>query len=233
MMPRLGAASVHVLTASGAVLALLALRAVHQSDWQMMFVWLGAALIVDAVDGPLARRLSVATVLAAFQRRTARPDRRLPHLCGGPRLCADRSAAVAGSRAPAGGGGHPVVEPVPRRRFEQQDGRRAISSASRRSGTSSCSICSRSISRRSSRWPSSPSSFFSPSCRILAVHPFRVERLRALTCLVAAVWAAAAATAIANPFPSPPWIDALLIATAIYFAGIGLYRWLVLPDQGR
>ena len=57
MIARLGAASVHVLTASGAVLALLALRAVHHGDWQMMFVWLGAALIVDAVDGPLARRL--------------------------------------------------------------------------------------------------------------------------------------------------------------------------------
>ena len=47
MIARLGAASVHVLTASGAVLALLALRAVHHGDWQMMFVWLGAALVVD------------------------------------------------------------------------------------------------------------------------------------------------------------------------------------------
>ena len=66
MIARLGAASVHVLTASGAVLALLALRAVHHGDWQMMFVWLGAALIVDAVDGPLARRLSVKTMLSRF-----------------------------------------------------------------------------------------------------------------------------------------------------------------------
>ena len=56
MIARLGAASVHLLTASGAVLALLALRAVHQGDWQMMFVWLGVALIVDALDGPLARQ---------------------------------------------------------------------------------------------------------------------------------------------------------------------------------
>lgn len=66
MMPRLGAASVHVLTASGTVLALLALRAVHQSDWQMMFVWLGAALIVDAVDGPIARWLSAAAIARGF-----------------------------------------------------------------------------------------------------------------------------------------------------------------------
>ena len=66
MIARLSAAAVHLLTASGAVLALLALRAVHQGDWQMMFVWLGAALIVDAVDGPLARTLEVKTVLPRF-----------------------------------------------------------------------------------------------------------------------------------------------------------------------
>lgn len=66
MIARLSAAAVHLLTASGAVLALLALRAVHQGDWQMMFVWLGAALIIDAVDGPLARALKVRTVLPRF-----------------------------------------------------------------------------------------------------------------------------------------------------------------------
>ena len=66
MIARLSAAAVHLLTASGAVLALLALRGVHQGDWQMMFVWLGVALIVDAADGPLARRLDVKTVLPRF-----------------------------------------------------------------------------------------------------------------------------------------------------------------------
>ena len=102
MIARLGAASVHLLTASGAVLALLALRAVHQGDWQMMFVWLGVALIVDAVDGPLARRLDGQDRAAALQRRAARPDRRLSHLCRRARLCADRGAALAGAaRLPA------------------------------------------------------------------------------------------------------------------------------------
>ena len=48
------------------MLALLALRAAHQADWQMMFVWLGIALLVDAVDGPLARLFDVKTVLPRF-----------------------------------------------------------------------------------------------------------------------------------------------------------------------
>ena len=51
---------IHILTACGAVLALFALLAASRGDWTLMFVWLGLALIVDAVDGPLARAARVA-----------------------------------------------------------------------------------------------------------------------------------------------------------------------------
>ena len=66
MSPRIAAACVHILTASGAVLGLLALMAAHAGVWQSMFGWLGVALAVDAVDGPLARYLKVNTVLPRF-----------------------------------------------------------------------------------------------------------------------------------------------------------------------
>ena len=61
---------------------------------------------------------------------------------------------------------------------------------------------------------------------LLAVHPFRVVRLRRLTCLITLLWAGAAGAAIANPFPSPLWVQLLLVATALYLAGLGLYRSL-------
>lgn len=54
---------VHILTASGAALALLALIAATHGDWPLMFIWLGVALLVDAIDGPLARALNVAEAL--------------------------------------------------------------------------------------------------------------------------------------------------------------------------
>ena len=66
MSPRIAAACVHILTASGAVLGLLALMAAHAGAWQSMFGWLGVALAVDAVDGPLARYLKVNAVLPRF-----------------------------------------------------------------------------------------------------------------------------------------------------------------------
>ena len=56
---RAAAFSVHVLTALGAGLALLAMLEAVREHWAGMFLWLGAALIVDALDGPLARRLQV------------------------------------------------------------------------------------------------------------------------------------------------------------------------------
>ncbi len=51
---------VHLFTACGAALALLALVAATRGDWPTMFLWLGAALFVDGVDGALARGLRVA-----------------------------------------------------------------------------------------------------------------------------------------------------------------------------
>ncbi|TKD21826.1 phosphatidylcholine synthase [Rhodobacter capsulatus] len=53
---RFKALSVHLLTATGAVLSMLAMLAAVEEKWSLMFLWLVVALIVDGVDGPLARR---------------------------------------------------------------------------------------------------------------------------------------------------------------------------------
>jgi phosphatidylcholine synthase len=50
---------VHIFTACGAALALLALIAAVRADWPLMFLWLGLALFVDGVDGMFARALDV------------------------------------------------------------------------------------------------------------------------------------------------------------------------------
>ena len=55
----LWAFGVHILTASGAFFAFLSLVAAAELDFVKCFFWLGVALAVDGVDGPLARRLEV------------------------------------------------------------------------------------------------------------------------------------------------------------------------------
>ena len=61
MTNRMRAFSVHLLTATGAVFAMLALLAAVEGRYPLMFLWLVVALVVDGVDGPLARKYDVQT----------------------------------------------------------------------------------------------------------------------------------------------------------------------------
>jgi len=60
------AALVHLFTALGAVCALLATRAVLSAAWEQVFGWLGVALIIDGIDGTLARLAHVKARLPRF-----------------------------------------------------------------------------------------------------------------------------------------------------------------------
>jgi phosphatidylcholine synthase len=58
--------AVHAFTASGAILALLALIAVSDGDFRLAFFWLGLQVVVDAVDGALARLARVKELIPWF-----------------------------------------------------------------------------------------------------------------------------------------------------------------------
>jgi phosphatidylcholine synthase len=61
-LARAAAFSVHIFTALGAGIALIALLEAAREHWAAMFWWLGIALVIDGVDGPIARRLDVVRV---------------------------------------------------------------------------------------------------------------------------------------------------------------------------
>ena len=220
-----GAALVHALTASGAMLALLALRSANDGDVQMMFVWLGVALIVDAVDGPLARAIDVKTVLPRFS------GERLD-------LIIDYLTYVV---VPAFALYLSDLLPEPFR----------LTVAAAMLLSSLFHVADLNSKTEDGYFVGFPAiwnvvllylfAFQLPPyvalvivmlfvtltfVPILSVHPFRVARLRPLTCAVTLVWIAAAAFAVANPFPSPLWVQVLLVLTAVYLASIGLARSL-------
>ena len=56
---RVRAWAVHAFSAAGAVLALLALTAIDAHRWTEAMLWLFAALVVDGIDGTLARAANV------------------------------------------------------------------------------------------------------------------------------------------------------------------------------
>ena len=62
----LAAAFVHLFTASGILCALMATLAALSGAWEVMFAWLGAALIIDGADGVLARKAQVMERLPRF-----------------------------------------------------------------------------------------------------------------------------------------------------------------------
>ena len=57
---------VHLFTASGAFLGFLALTRVFYNQYREAFIWLAVAVVVDAVDGVLARRIDVSRRLPDF-----------------------------------------------------------------------------------------------------------------------------------------------------------------------
>ncbi len=67
---RVRAFAIHVFTATGAGLALLALVLATGGHWAAMFFTLGVALVVDGIDGPLARAFRVAEVLPRWSGET-------------------------------------------------------------------------------------------------------------------------------------------------------------------
>jgi phosphatidylcholine synthase len=225
MIARLGAASVHLLTATGAVLALLALRAVQAGDWQMMFVWLGIALAVDAIDGPLARLVGVKTVLPRFSGE--RLDLIVDYLTY---VAVPAFALTQATLLPEGGRLPAAIAILLSSLFHVAD---LNSKTEEGYFVGFPAIWNVVLLYLFVLEPGPLISLlivaffvaltFVP---ILAVHPFRVERLRPLTCLVTLLWTGAAAAAVANSFPSPLWIQVVLLLSAAYFTGVGLYQWL-------
>ncbi len=61
MTAKTNAYLVHLLTASGAVFAMLAMLEAAKGDWPNMFFWLVVAFGVDGIDGPLARATDITT----------------------------------------------------------------------------------------------------------------------------------------------------------------------------
>lgn len=51
--------ALHVMTASGAVVGMLALQAVYNDDIRSALIWLVISQILDGIDGPIARKFDV------------------------------------------------------------------------------------------------------------------------------------------------------------------------------
>jgi phosphatidylcholine synthase len=213
--------SVHVLTASGAALALGALLAAVRGAFDVMFIWLGIALIVDGVDGTIARRLKAAD--------------RLPRWSGEVLdLVVDFVTYVfVPAYAIAAGGLLPPMLAVPAGMVIAITG--AIYFSDRRMKTAD-----HYFRGFPTLWNVAAFYLFvlAPAPWLAAllvallavltfvpfkfVHPFRVARLRMVSIAAVVLWLGLAADALVQALAPGPWVAGALVAIAVYFVGVGL-----------
>ncbi len=211
----------HTLTASGAVLGLFALLAASEREWAASFAWLGAALAVDGVDGPLARLAGVKRVLPRFSgeeldhlvdyltyvtvpaymvaRSGIAPEGLRLWLAGAIMLVSLYHFSDTESKTPEGYFvGFPAIWNVV---------------------VLYCFVLD---------LPQSWSALIIALCAVMTfiplywLHPMRVRRLRLVTFGVVSAWGAAAAAAIMHGFPGTFLERAVFIVAAAYVIWIGV-----------
>jgi len=64
------ALSVHIFTASGLLAGFMAILAINAKNWRVAMFWLLLALLIDGVDGALARKFKAAEVLPNISGKT-------------------------------------------------------------------------------------------------------------------------------------------------------------------
>ncbi len=67
---KIAAWAVHGFTASGAVLGFLAIISIFNNDQTSSFLWLGLALLVDGLDGSIARKVDVTKIIPSIDGST-------------------------------------------------------------------------------------------------------------------------------------------------------------------
>lgn len=220
---RASAFAVHIFTACGAACALLALIAAVNGKWPHMFLWLGAALVIDGVDGVLARRLRVAELLPRWSGDVLDLVVDIMTYVFVPAYALTAGGLLPSSVATVLG----LVIVVTG----------SLYFADRRMKTADCYfrgfpaiwnvVAFYLFLLKLPSWLAALSVValavltFVP---IHFVHPLRVARLRAVTIAALVVWALLALVAVLENLHPGIWVAAVLCVLAIYFAGIGFVR---------
>jgi phosphatidylcholine synthase len=219
----LAAFSIHIFTACGAALALVALVAATDRNWPLMFGLLGLALLVDGLDGTFARYLRVAE--------------RLPRWSGDTLdLVVDFVTYVfLPAYAVAAGGLLPPLLALPAGIAIVLTG--AIYFADRqmkmpgnyfRGFPALWNLAAFYLFLlRPEPWIGAAAVAALAVATFLPfpfVHPFRVGRWRILTVALLVAWALLACVAVLRGMMPGPFITVALCAIGLYFLGVGLLR---------
>jgi phosphatidylcholine synthase len=215
------AASVHLFTALGAVCGLMAALAAFDGAWERMFVWLGVALFIDAIDGTFARMVHVEERLPRFSGE--RLDLVIDYVTYVfvPALALLRGGFLSGT-----GGIIVAALILLSSLYHFSDLASKADDASFVGFPTLWNVVAfYAFALTPPGWVVYPLVLL---CVLLTfvpmhwVHPVRVERMRAVTLAMTAMWAVAAVAALLYGLPPPLLVQAALVAAALYFTGMTL-----------
>src|SRR5476649_1630043 len=215
--------TVHIFTACGAALAFLALVLATGGHWAAMFVCLGLALVVDGIDGPMARAFNVPDLLPRWSGET------LDHVVDFVTYVFVPAYAIAAS------GFLPDALAIPLGLLVVVTG--------------ALYFADREMKTRDNYFRGFPAVWnlaafylyilapppWAATAMVLAlaaltfapirfVHPLRVQHLRALNIALIAIWAVLATLAIVQNLEPGPFVTWPFTAIAVYFFIAGLMR---------
>lgn len=216
--------SVHVLTACGAALALTALLAASRGDWAAMFLALGLALVVDAVDGPLARSLKVAHRLPRWSGETLDLVVDFSTYVFVPAYAIAVSGLIPETFAVAAGA---IIAIVGALYFADRNMKTPENYFRGFPGLWNL-VAFYLLLLQPAQWIAVAIVTIFVVLTFLPirfVHPFRVAFLRPLTLALLVVWAALALFAVADGLRPTWWVTALLCAIGVYFLTVGCFSF--------
>ena len=221
-MRKVLAASVHVLTASGAPLGFAALLAADRGRWEAAFLWLGLALVADGLDGPLARRIDAARVLPRFSGRDLDLIVDYLNYVTVPAFIVARSAVVPHTLAVPLAMGIMLVSLY---HFADADSKTGEGYFVGFPAIWNLVALYGFVLDVPQVWMA----VLIGICAVLTfvplrwLHPFRVRRLRPATLIVVAVWSCAAVFACLQGFPGALAVRLVFTATALYVTALGIF----------
>jgi len=202
----------------------MALIAAARADWPAMFLALGLALIVDAIDGPLARLFDVARVLPRWNGETLDLIVDFATYVFVPAYAIAASGLLPSDFAVLAGVAIAISGAL---YFGDRDMKTEDNYFRGFPGVWNL-VAFYLLLLQPSPWVAFASVAFFVVLSFVPlhfVHPLRVRTLRALSIALLIIWAALALVAVGDGLKPAPWVSAGLSAIALYFFIIG---WLPL-----
>jgi phosphatidylcholine synthase len=215
--------AVHVFTACGAGCALLALIAAVNSDWPIMFVWLGAALCIDGVDGTFARRLQVAKLLPRWSGDILDLVVDILNYVFVPAYALAASGLLPRPAAIA-----LAILIVVTGALYFADRLMKTSDYYFRGFPALWNVAAFYLFiLKPDPWVGAATITALATLTFVpfhVVHPVRIDHLRGITTAALVLWALLAIVAIAENLNPPVWVGAALCLLAVYFVAVGFFR---------